>query len=438
MNRNLIFLPLSFIFLLTSCSSSKSLKVETKSTFSQFPAFQSGFSGFALFNPETEEMLIEHNPDKYFTPASNTKLFTFYTGLKTLADSVPALKYVVKNDSLIFWGTANPAFLHPEYGNNEVYNFLKEREEKLFYLPPKNKIEHFGPGWAWDDYNWYYSVERNAFPVYGNYVTFTFKPEKEIPEVKPSFFRSKIIADSTLPRNSSLVVRDLNKNIFRYQYSEENEDDSQDVPFIASPQLVVKLLQDTLNKPVELLEDFTVSSRTVQTFYGIATDSLYKRMLQVSDNFLAEQILLMSAGAISDTLNAEIAIDYMMENHLQDLPDEPDWVDGSGLSVYNKFTPRAMVKLLSKIREEVPQERLFKLLPAGGESGTIKNLYKADEPYIYAKTGTLSNTHNLSGYLKTKKGKVLIFSFMNNNYMAPTSEVKKGMEKILRNIYLNY
>lgn len=75
--------------------------------------------------------------------------------------------------------------------------------------------------------------------------------------------------------------------------------------------------------------------------------------------------------------------------------------------------PRSVVKLLQKIKAEIPMEKIKAYFPAGGESGTIRNWYPADpgEPaYIYAKTGTLSMSSALSGYLITKSGKTLIFS----------------------------
>mgnify|MGYP006191173279 CR=1 FL=1 len=87
--------------------------------------------------------------------------------------------------------------------------------------------------------------------------------------------------------------------------------------------------------------------------------------------------------------------------------------------------------LLAYLVANLPEERLLPLLPAGGESGTIRNWYKAEEPYVYAKTGTLENNHSLSGFLKTRSGKTLIFSFMNSNYTVSSSEIKKEMEKIL-------
>ena len=149
----------------------------------------------------------------------------------------------------------------------------------------------------------------------------------------------------------------------------------------------------------------------------------------------------MAAGKISDTLDSGIAIDHVKEKYFSKIPDEIQWIDGSGLSRYNLLTPRSLVWVLERLYKEVPQERLFSLLPAGGVSGTLKDDYKspADKPpFIYAKTGTMRNNHSLAGYLVTASGKVLIFSFMNSNFTVPTSVVKTEIDKILRQLHLNY
>lgn len=381
-------------------------------------------------------MLFSHNEEKYFTPASNIKLFTFYTGIKLLGDSVPAFEYTIVNDSLIFSGTGDPSFLNPDLPQSAVLDFFKESEEDLYYLPPSYTEKYFGPGWSWDDYNSYYSVERTAFPIYANRVTFSNFPGIELPEAYPAYFQELLILDedtTAFPR----IQRGMTTNEFRYPIKRSSA--SQDVPFKYSSELFVELLKDTLQKDIKIIEKLPKHADLDRKVYSVPTDSIYKRMMEVSDNFIAEQILLLSANEISDTLKSNIAIEHMKETWLKDLPDEPNWVDGSGLSRYNLVTPRTIVKLLEKIQNEVPREQLFNIMATGGKTGTIRNFYKGDpEPYIFAKTGTLRNNHALSGYLKAKSGKILIFSFMNNNYTIPTSAIRNQMEIILRNIYENY
>nr|WP_237690391.1 D-alanyl-D-alanine carboxypeptidase/D-alanyl-D-alanine-endopeptidase [Salegentibacter tibetensis] len=419
--------------MLSSCSSTRQISKPLDQIFNNSSVFKQGFSGFMVVDPEENKILYSHNENKYFTPASNTKLFTFYAGLKILGNSIPALKFHIENDTLYFKATGDPSFLNENLPDSKVFEFLRDNTNHLAYVAPNYIEKHQGPGWAWDDYNAYYSAERTAFPIYGNMIGFEFEKNKEFPVVSPSIFKDSLVSskDSLV---STRLRRDINRNRFQFNNQKKQSDFSQSVPFNYSSEILVKLLNDTLQKPVSLVQNSALNKKLDKTLYSVPADSVYKRMLKESDNFIAEQILIMAAGIISDTLKSESAIDYMKKNHLKDLPDEPMWYDGSGLSRYNLFTPRSMVKLLQKIKVEVPQEELLDMLPMGGHSGTIKNYYKAEEPYVFAKTGTLKNNHSLSGYLKTKSGKILIFSFMNSNYTVPTPVLKAEMEKVLLHI----
>lgn len=419
----------------SSCSSTKRASHRIEDDLESSPVFHQSFAGLAVYDPTEHKMLFEYNADKYFTPASNTKLFSFYTGLKVLGDSVPAMHYTITHDSLIFTGTGDPSFLYDDVAESGTYEFLADKDYKLFYYSPDFTEKFFGPGWAWDDYNDYYSAERTNFPVYGNRVNIKFKKGDPKPAVTPKIFKDSLVFSAG---EKPTFQRAIASNSFTYSNPDNANDFEKEVPFKYSPEILANILQDTLHKNVTAIYKLPKGISLNKTYYSLPADSIYKHMLEVSDNFIAEQILFMASDKIADTLKTSIAIDYMKKNYLQDLPDEPVWVDGSGLSRYNLFTPRTMVKLLEKIKNEVPYQKLFQLMPNGGKSGTLKNYYKAEEPYIFAKTGTLSNNHSLSGFLKTRSGKILIFSFMNSNYTIPTSSLKAGMETILKTIRDNY
>ena len=422
-----LLVAVSVIFL-TSCS--HRVKVE-KALAKDELRFQD-HKGLFVYDPASQKTLVDFNSSKYFTPASNTKIFTFFSALQLLGDTIPSLKYVHKNDSLIIWGTGDPSFLYPEvFQSTTTFDFLKSHEGQIYFSSSNFHDNYFGPGWAWGDYNSYYSAERSSFPIYGNCMTLTDSVDN-ILNVSPSlFFDSVLVSKSS--DSTKRAIRNDNNNKVKFVTDIHTKVFIKAIPFHTSAQLTADLLADTLKRSVKLV-DLALPS-DANTLYSMPSDSLYKVMMQESDNFIAEQLLLMCAMVISDSLKAEIAIDYVKNKFLFDLPDEPQWVDGSGLSRYNLFTPRSIVRLWEKILVLVPRERLFELLAIGGKTGTVKNSYKSDPPYIFGKTGTLSNNHCISGYLITKKGKLLIFSFMNNNFTAPTREVRANMERVLFEIH---
>ncbi|QYN50719.1 D-alanyl-D-alanine carboxypeptidase [Apibacter sp. ESL0404] len=371
------------------------------------------WAGFYLYDPVQKKEIFNYNGNKYFIPASNVKIFTLYTGLKLISDSIPSLKYVSKNDTLYICGTGDPTLLEPYFKQNKVIEFLKNRKETIALFTKNFDDTIYGPGWSWEDYKEYFSPERTSFPMYGNLVTISSPTQ-----VYPSYFINDVLLDH------KEIVRDLRKNKFHYSDNKKME-----IPFITSDSLTKILLERELNKSVYLTEKFPKEKPSY--LYSIPGDSLYRRMMVVSDNFLAEQILLMGSLSISDKLNSSSAINLMLSSYLKDLPQKPRWVDGSGLSRYNNFTPKDMVYVLTKLYEEIPYKRLISLFPAGGVSGTLKNYYKGNPPYIFAKTGGMKGVSNLSGYLETNSGKVLIFSFMNNNFQGSSGEIKEKMQKVL-------
>ena len=428
--RSVFFLSLIACFL--ACSPAKKLGLK-KAFESSEEKFQD-HKGFVLYDLDENRTIYAFNSNRYFTPGSNTKILTFYTSLRLLGDSVPALKYIERNDSLIFWGTGDPSFLYKHTFNNfRVYNFLQQAQKPLFFSNSNFHTSPFGSGWAWDDYNDDYSAERSPFPVYGN--VFTVERLGSLLKVSPSFFDQFLALGDR--KKVEAVIRDVHSNDFCFHPGLKRGKSEWSVPMKVDQKLITDLLSDTLKRTVTPV--FIRQPPITQPCYSILTDSLYSILMQKSDNFIAEQLLLMCADVVRDSLQPEIAIRYGLENFMRDLPDQPVWVDGSGLSRYNLITPRTIIELWKRIYALVPKERLFPLLATGGVSGTIKRWYKGDKhPYIFGKTGTLSNNHVLSGFLITKSGKTLIFAFMNNNYVLSTNDIRANMQEILYRIYENY
>ena len=94
-----------------------------------------------------------------------------------------------------------------------------------------------------------------------------------------------------------------------------------------------------------------------------------------------------------------------------------DFSDGSGMSSYNRVSPRATVALLRWAAGRPWGAAWRASLPVGGSDGTLKRRF-ADTPLaarVFAKTGTLNATSALSGYLIAASGRELTFSIFAND-----------------------
>ncbi|MDX1408026.1 MAG: D-alanyl-D-alanine carboxypeptidase, partial [Saprospiraceae bacterium] len=254
--------------------------------------------GLALYDPSTGEWLYQRQADQYFTPASNTKILTLYTALQCLGDSTIALYYVTRGDSLYFWGAADPSLLYtPIPDADRALDQLRSHEGPLFYAPHV-ETDKFGPGWSWGDYQYAYQVERSELPLYGNRIRFRVNGPDSPLEVEPDYFSQYVTMNpdapysiQRLPFANAFEINPDRVRRFPWEVA---------VPFAIDDYLLMELLRDTLGRRVDLAYGFDHPSRP-RTITGVPVDTLYRRLMQQSDNFIAEQLLLQSALTVLDT-----------------------------------------------------------------------------------------------------------------------------------------
>ncbi len=399
------------------------------------PVFLKSFTGFTLLDPATGKTLADFNGAHYFTPASNIKIFTLATCLKVLGDSVPGMQLIQTKDKLIFRGTGDPTFLHPNFQSWQSCRdtLLSHPFDSICYLRRKFSAQRFGPGWAWDDYNESYQPERSELPIYGNCLVINTNGLDSL-RVDPPYFQKNIFLNPG--RYASSGRRSETNNFWGITGFEKLTDKY--VPFMTGT--FQALISDTLHRNVEDIsfnEHPYAQLYPVKTLYSTPIDTVLRRMMYQSDNFIAEQMLLVCAGVKFDLLEQDTMISWMLDSVLLNIPQRPRWVDGSGLSRYNLASPQSIAQVLFKFWKEQPRNRLLSFFPAGGADGTLKNWYagKNGKPYVWAKTGSMSGVICLSGYVQAKSGRILIFSFMHNNFLGSNKAWKIEMQRMLEQLY---
>jgi D-alanyl-D-alanine carboxypeptidase/D-alanyl-D-alanine-endopeptidase (penicillin-binding protein 4) len=97
-------------------------------------------------------------------------------------------------------------------------------------------------------------------------------------------------------------------------------------------------------------------------------------------------------------------------------PTEFHFADGSGLSVRNLVTPRAIVRLLRWLDAEPRREENFMIFATPGEAGTLSRRLAGLEDRMRGKTGTISGVNTLSGYVISPRGHRRYFSILANHH----------------------
>jgi D-alanyl-D-alanine carboxypeptidase/D-alanyl-D-alanine-endopeptidase (penicillin-binding protein 4) len=155
------------------------------------------------------------------------------------------------------------------------------------------------------------------------------------------------------------------------------------------------------------------AARLLLTHNSSKLADVLKVLLCYSSNFMAERL--------GDSLGGRESVNRQVVSILGIPADEVQFGSLSGLGI-NRVTPRAMMKILRGLRNELQKNRLSPadIMPVAGiDPGTLEDRFTglAWKGSVIAKTGTLGRTDggasSLVGQMRTASGETLLFVIMN-------------------------
>jgi D-alanyl-D-alanine carboxypeptidase/D-alanyl-D-alanine-endopeptidase (penicillin-binding protein 4) len=161
---------------------------------------------------------------------------------------------------------------------------------------------------------------------------------------------------------------------------------------------------------------------------------------KVSQNLHAE-LALRAAGRARRNVGSFEAGMAEMKTFLAEAGIDPagySLLDGSGLSRLDLVTPSTVLKLLRHMYDSPVREQWISILPVAGQDGTLSSRFGATAAAgrVYAKTGSLSHVSALSGYLQRPDATRVAFSILVNNYGARSAAEVRGVMDRICNLIL--
>jgi serine-type D-Ala-D-Ala carboxypeptidase/endopeptidase (penicillin-binding protein 4) len=158
--------------------------------------------------------------------------------------------------------------------------------------------------------------------------------------------------------------------------------------------------------------------------------ALVRHMDVYSDNFYAE-MLLKEVGAVQGgggSAPAGLAVERRLLRAAGVPLDGVRMVDGSGLSLLDRWTPLGLVTLLRTMWQDNDlRPYLIPALPIAGETGTLEHRMRRAPArgLVRAKTGTTDNSSALSGFV----GDRYVFSILENGSPVRTLSAEQSQNR---------
>jgi D-alanyl-D-alanine carboxypeptidase/D-alanyl-D-alanine-endopeptidase (penicillin-binding protein 4) len=162
---------------------------------------------------------------------------------------------------------------------------------------------------------------------------------------------------------------------------------------------------------------------------------IYQTNIQ-SNNLFAETILKTIAWKKTNLGSEQTGIDIVQNYWKQKGIDLKGsyMADGCGLSRFNAINTRQLSEILRTVTlDSAVYKKFYESLPVAGKSGSLGKLCKGTlaENNIHAKSGYMTRIRSYAGYATSKKGKLLCFAIIINNYDCSPAQMKDKLEELM-------
>ena len=486
--------PLLFLTLALSAASGADLKSKIDELVSKSSAVANAFTGLQVVSLPSGRVLYESNHNRLFTPASNMKLFTTALALARLGPQYRFKTQITSDrpidangilaGDLIFAGGGDPTLSGREYpyqyhagtpgGANYSFRAVEELADQLVGRGLKRingdivgddrryVWEPHGEGWSTGDALWEYGAPVSALILNDNSFAVTIRPAAHrgdlahitlSPSLEYFSIDNRVRTEAGGARKVAFDRSANGRQLHVAGVIPAGDDGITELLAVDDPAVyAAEVLRDALlRRGVEVkgsavarhrFSDDAPDPAEATTSPGIVmaerTSPPLSEILRVVDKVsqnLHAEVMLREAGLVTGHSGSREGGLADMQDFLTGAGISKDayrFKDGSGLSRGTLVSPSAITKLLVYMYKSNIRELWMSLLPIGGVDGTLATRFKEhpEAQTIRAKTGSLSHVRTMSGYADTSRYGPVAFSFLVNNFDAPTVEISRLLDQI--------
>ncbi|HZW40383.1 MAG TPA: D-alanyl-D-alanine carboxypeptidase/D-alanyl-D-alanine-endopeptidase [Ignavibacteriaceae bacterium] len=320
--------------------------------------------------------------------------------------------------------------------------------------------------YPWIDIGNYYGAGTSALNIFDNLYYLYFKPGKQIndsasvlrtyPFIKNLKFENDMkTGEEGSGDNGYIYNAPYSNNAYLFGTIPSGVNEFSIRGSIPNPPLTTcYLLQDELIKNSITISsspyvvndkiDYT-NSKLIYKHYSPELKDIVYMINKISFNLYAEQVFKTAGLKMfgeGTTYNGVKAVKRFLDS--VGVPtDGLDLYDGSGLSRTNTITTKMMCKLLSFMTTQPTYDAFYNSLGIAGDPNDISSFKNFGANTLIAKnarikSGTINGVKSHSGYVKNKKGDLISFSIITNNYDGSSSKLTNIHSKIVQMIADDY